>query len=189
MASYQRRLASQQRIAESIQWGEQALPLARATGIAKTIETIEGNLGWQYFDVGDYETAAELFAQAEATAARIDAKQDRVAWLVQLGNIRYELRDWEGAARYNQLAAGIAREIGSPQLSLHREHRTSHDRNGPVRRGPALQRRSPEGEEGAESRRGGVELVHRRSTHRLRRNEIRGRRRCSRKSFATRRLQ
>lgn len=116
MASYQRRLALDQRVAESIQWGERALALARPAGIAKTIETIEGNLGWQYFEVGDYETAAELFVSAEKTAARIDAKQDRVAWLIQLGNIRLQARDWSGAERHYQQALGIAREIKHWQL-------------------------------------------------------------------------
>lgn len=116
MASLARVLASNQEIAESIQWGEQALPLARSIGNGKTIELIEGNLGWQYFEIGDYETAAELFTSAEATAARIDARADRVAWLIQLGSIRHQLRDWAGAERYNQRAATIAREIGHPQL-------------------------------------------------------------------------
>jgi CHAT domain-containing protein len=110
--------AGKQEIAESIQWGEQALPRSRALHIEKTTGSIEGNLGWQYFEIGDYETAAELFTRAEATAARIDAKRDRVAWLIQLGNIRLQMRDWAGAARYNQQAAPIAREIAHPQLGF-----------------------------------------------------------------------
>jgi len=111
-------LAGRQEIAESIQWGEQALPIARSLRIDKTIGSIEGNLGWQYLEIGDYETALELFTRAEATAARIDAKRDRVAWLIQLGNTRLQTRDWAGAERYNQQAAAIAREIGHPQLGF-----------------------------------------------------------------------
>ena len=115
-ASLAFRLARQDRFAESIEWGEQALALARSAGIAKTIQQIEGNLGWSYLEIGDYETAAELFTRAEATAARLGARRDRVPWLIQLGNIRAERRDWAGAERFNAQAAAIARETNHEQL-------------------------------------------------------------------------
>lgn len=111
-------LARQDRFAESIPWGEQALALARSAGIAKTIQQIEGNLGWSYREIGDYETAAELFTRAEASAARMGAKRERVPWLIQLGNIREQQRDLAGAERYNAQAAALAREIGHEQLGL-----------------------------------------------------------------------
>ena len=110
------RVLADSSIAESIQWGEQALPLARSLRLDKLIETIEGNLGWQYFEIGDYETAAELFTRAEATATRIGAKRDRVTLLIQLGNIRHQARDWVGEERYNQQAAALARAVGHPDL-------------------------------------------------------------------------
>jgi CHAT domain-containing protein len=109
-------LTQRQNFAESIQWGEQALALARAAGMLKTLQQIEGNLGWSYLEIGDYETAAELFTHAETTAAQIDARVDRVPWLNQLGNIREEQRDWAGAERYYVQAATLAREIGHRQL-------------------------------------------------------------------------
>ncbi len=111
-------LAQQHRFAESIQWGEQALALARSTGIAKTVQQIEGNLGWSYLEIGDYETAAELFTRAEAAAARMDSKPERVSWLIQLGNIREQQRDLAGAERYHAQAAALAREIDHAQLGL-----------------------------------------------------------------------
>jgi CHAT domain-containing protein len=116
MATLARALSFQQRFAESVQWGEQALTLAGSVGNAKTLQQIEGNLGWSYFELGDYETAAQLFTQAEATAARIDAKNDRVPWLIQLGNIRHMARDWAGAVRYNEEAIAVARPIKHAQL-------------------------------------------------------------------------
>lgn len=116
MAGLAVRLAHQQRYAESIQWGEQALPLARSLRIDKTVQQIEGNLGWPYFEIGDYESAAELFTAAEATARRIGAEYDRVSWLIQLGNIRHQQRDWTAADRYNREAAALARATGHPQL-------------------------------------------------------------------------
>ncbi|MGZ5431360.1 MAG: CHAT domain-containing protein [Thermoanaerobaculia bacterium] len=118
MASLAFVLNRREHFAESIQWGEQALVLARSTGLVKTTQQIEANLGWSYLDIGDYETAAELFTRAEATAARMNARSDRVASLIQLGNIREEQRDLVGAERYNAQAVAIAREIGHSQLGL-----------------------------------------------------------------------
>lgn len=118
MASLAFVLARREQYSESIQWGEQALALARSTGLVKTTQQIEANLGWSYRELGDYETAAELFTRAEATAARINARSDRVVSLIQLGNIREQQRDLPGAERYNAQAVAIAREIGHEQLGL-----------------------------------------------------------------------
>lgn len=118
MASLAFVLAGRQHFAESIQWGEQALAVARSAGIEKIVQQIEGNLGWSYREIGDYETAAELFTRAEATAVRMNARGDRVPWLIQLGNIRNDQRDLAGAERYNAQAVAIGRETGHPQLGF-----------------------------------------------------------------------
>lgn len=119
MATLALALAHQEQFAEAIPWGEQALALARSAGLVKTAQQTEGNLGWFYREIGDYETAAELFKGAEAAAARMNAKGDRVPWLIQLGNIREEQRDLAGAEQYNRQAVALAREIGGHwQLGL-----------------------------------------------------------------------
>ena len=108
-------LAQQQRFAESVQWGETALALAASLGITKTVQQIQGNLGWAYFELGDYETASALFTSAEKTAGRIGAERDRVAWLIQLGNIRHQQRDWAAADRYNRAAVAIGEPLRHAQ--------------------------------------------------------------------------
>lgn len=93
-------LCLQQRFAESIQWSEQAARLGRELRLEKIAEKGDGNAGWAYFELGDYETAEELFTRAEARARRIQVVSEPIPWLIQLGNIRFQQRDWEGAARY-----------------------------------------------------------------------------------------
>src|SRR6185436_18881757 len=80
--------------------------------------SVEGNLGWAYFEIGDYETAEELFQRAHATAVRIGAKSDVVAWLIQLGNIRHRQRDWVGADRYNREAVAVGTPIKNAQVGF-----------------------------------------------------------------------
>lgn len=96
--------AAQQRFPEAIEAGERALALARPLSLHNTIQNAEGNTGWAFFELGDYETAGKLFKTAEATAGRIGNKLNQAMWLIQLGNIEFQKRNYEEAARYNQLA-------------------------------------------------------------------------------------
>jgi CHAT domain-containing protein len=110
MAALAFSLARSERFVEAVHWGEQGVTLARAIGIAKTTEQVEGNLGWAYRELGDSEVAADLFRSAEARARRMGANAARVPWLIQLGNIAEEQRDWARAKAFNEEAASIARE-------------------------------------------------------------------------------
>lgn len=111
-------LADQERYAEAIQFAEQALHISRPMHVEKTTQNAEGVLGWAYFELGDFEEAEELFTAAEATSTRIGADFYRVAWLIQLGNIRFERRDWSGADRFYREAVGIGRSSKHYQLGI-----------------------------------------------------------------------
>lgn len=108
MATLAYTLAVADRFSESIDWGQRALTLARAVGIAKTIEQAQGNLGWAYWEIGDYEVAADMFRDAEADARRMGAEAARTPWLNQLGNIAEEQRDWARAKAFYEQAAAVA---------------------------------------------------------------------------------
>jgi len=101
-------------IEESVYWGEKALPLARANQLTKNIGQIEGNLGWGYIEAGDYEYAAELLEHAYRIALDIRAEAERVAWLIQLGNLRFQKREWAAADRYYREAVRYGQK--HPQL-------------------------------------------------------------------------
>lgn len=100
-------LTRQQRFAEAIEVAEPALTLARQHGLANTVQNVEGTLGWAYFETGDYEAAAELFARAEASAGRIGNRLNQASWLIQLGNVHFQQRDFAGADRHNERAVAI----------------------------------------------------------------------------------
>ncbi len=107
---------------EAIEAGEEALRRARSLGMQSAVQKIEGNLGWAYSELGDDETASELFADANAVAAKLGATYDQVTWLVQLGNVTAARRDYAGAAqRYRQAistAAGHHPKIGAALANL-----------------------------------------------------------------------
>jgi len=100
-------LGNQQLFAESIESGEAALSGARQAGLGNVVQNVEGNLGWAYLELGDYETAAELFTRAEAAAARIGNRRNQASWLIQLGSIQFLKRDPTGAERYARRALSV----------------------------------------------------------------------------------
>jgi tetratricopeptide (TPR) repeat protein len=99
------------RFAEGIEIGEQAVAMAKKHDLPKLRQVAEGNLGWAYFELGDYETAEELFRSAEKTTRDINARRDRPVWLVQLGNIESQKRNWKRAIEYNTEAADVADKV------------------------------------------------------------------------------
>lgn len=116
MANLALALAVQERYAESIEWGERAAGLAQSLHLNRVVQTAQGNLGWAYFELGDYETAGDLLTAANETCVRAHIDYDRVAWLVMLGNVRYALRDWEAADRYYREALALGRKVRRDQV-------------------------------------------------------------------------
>jgi CHAT domain-containing protein len=114
LAVLQWRYTTAERYVDAVSTGEKALALAQSQKDDRRVQQAAGNLGWAYIAIGDYESAAELFAFAETTAARIGAEGDRIPWLVQLGNLRVQKYDWQGAEKYYLAALPRAR---------HDEHR------------------------------------------------------------------
>jgi CHAT domain-containing protein len=103
---------------ESMYWAEKALPLARSLQLRKSIGQIEGNLGWLYSDAGDYEYAAELLEDAYRIAVEIGAGNERVTWLIQLGNLRFQKRDWAAADRFYREAVKYGQKRPDVRFAL-----------------------------------------------------------------------
>ncbi len=101
-------LANQERFDEAIAKWEPGLARARTLGNQQIIEAYEGNLGWAYMELGDYETASALLTRARATAARIGARNDLLPWTYQLGNIRFQDGDLAGAETLYLAALDLA---------------------------------------------------------------------------------
>lgn len=118
-----RNLALAERFDEAIELYEAALPRARAAGNQTILEKYEGNTGWCYLELGDYEAAQTYMKSALETANRIQANKDAVVWTFHLGNIRLHHGDVAGARTYYQSAydravAAQHDQIGAALLNL-----------------------------------------------------------------------
>jgi CHAT domain-containing protein len=85
-AAMARNYTGEQRYADAIDAGREALATFQAIGARGRTASAAGNLGWTYENIGDWEAAAELYALAEDNAARAGSTT-RVIWENQLGNI------------------------------------------------------------------------------------------------------
>lgn len=114
MANY---LAQHERFDEAIPMWEQVLVRARQLHNEAYVQKTEGNLGWGYRELGDYESAEELFTRALATASRL-SRYDMVPWTYQLGTVRLQQGDLVAAERQYLAALKLADETKHPQRPI-----------------------------------------------------------------------
>ncbi len=94
---------------EAIDWNRAALQLARSVGAQHSLAQILGNMGWSFFEMGDFENALMSFQQAEEASAKSGLTGDRVYWLIAVAVAKYRQLDRDGARAALQRALELAR--------------------------------------------------------------------------------
>jgi CHAT domain-containing protein len=103
---------SQEHYDEAIDRFRAALKLSRSIGAeSATVKTL-GNLGWNYFEIGDYENALSLFQQAEEASEKSGLLVDQLYWQTNIGVADYYLHDPASAERESRKALDLARRRG-----------------------------------------------------------------------------
>jgi len=97
---------------ESIEWNNGALELSKSLGAQTSAARILGNLGWGYFEMGNYEESLVLFQQAEETFARTGATGSEIKWLINVGITDYYLRNYKRAEEETRSALQLAQSVG-----------------------------------------------------------------------------
>ena len=97
---------------ESIDWFGAALKLSRSIGAESSAVITLGNLGWSYFEMGDYENARTLFHQAEQSFGHAGLIGDQLYSRINLAVSDYFLRDYASAEQESQRALDLARRRG-----------------------------------------------------------------------------
>jgi CHAT domain-containing protein/Tfp pilus assembly protein PilF len=100
---------------ESIEWNHGALELSKSLGAQTSVARILGNLGWDYFELGNYEESLALFKQAEESFARTGATGSEIKWLINVGiadsNLGNDARAEEEIKTALQLAETISDKV------------------------------------------------------------------------------
>jgi CHAT domain-containing protein/Tfp pilus assembly protein PilF len=96
---------------ESLDWNRAALQLSQSTGAQISAARILGNMGWSYFELGDYEMALSLFERAAAAFGQAGLIGAQVDWLTNIGVTDYYVHDFLKAENQTQKALGLARDL------------------------------------------------------------------------------
>jgi CHAT domain-containing protein len=102
---------------ESIDWDDQALDLSRSLGARTATAKILGNIGWDYYKMGDRETALEHFVQAEKDSAQLGLQRDQLIWLTNVGTVEYDERSYDSARRDFNAALVLAQGLENKALA------------------------------------------------------------------------
>jgi CHAT domain-containing protein len=97
---------------ESVDWDRAALQLSRSLGARTSVARILVNLGWSYFELGNYEEALSLFQQTEDSFAQAGAPAMQVKARSMTGLTDYYLRNYAAAKEESQRALELARVLG-----------------------------------------------------------------------------
>ena len=101
---------------EAIDWNRGALQLARSVGAQHSLAQVLGNIGWSFFELGDFENALMSFRQAEEASAKSGLTGDRVYWLIAVAVANYRLLERDAARAALQRALELARNLDDKSI-------------------------------------------------------------------------
>jgi CHAT domain-containing protein len=96
---------------EAIDWDRSALQMSQDLKTSLYTSGIEGNMGWSYFSMGDFENAKSLFDQAETASARAGLSSDHINWLVDIGVVQFAQHNYGPAESTMKQALTLARDL------------------------------------------------------------------------------
>jgi CHAT domain-containing protein/Tfp pilus assembly protein PilF len=93
----------------ALDWSQSAATAASLIYARVILEKSEGNIGWAYYKLGNFEQALEKFQIAEREAKQLNAASDRMEWLNDIGLCMYRLGRPETAETYYNTALDISK--------------------------------------------------------------------------------
>ena len=96
---------------EAIDWDRSALQMSHDLKASLYTSGIQGNMGWSYFSMGDFENAKSLFEQAEKGSARAGLSGDHVNWLIDIGVVQFAQHNYVAAETTMKQALRLSRSL------------------------------------------------------------------------------
>jgi CHAT domain-containing protein len=96
---------------ESIDWYTQSLKVSQSLDARIITEKTLGNMGWNYYKMGDLDNALLLLQQAKEAAQRLSGTKDEMIWTRNIGAVELAQRSYSAAGRDYEEALRLARQI------------------------------------------------------------------------------
>ena len=101
---------------QSLDWFDASSQVARSINAATLLQADVGNIGWAYYQLGDYEVALNRTVEAEEQAEKLEAVSQTVLWLKHASLCRQQLGDLSGAEADYEQALKVAEATGNKRL-------------------------------------------------------------------------
>jgi tetratricopeptide (TPR) repeat protein len=101
----------QEHFEDALERANAASKIARSIGAKQALEKALGNVGWAYYQTGDFERARAAFKDAAESADRLGAPIDEVAWLTNAGLSEYRLANFDAAQTYYKRSLELAKSL------------------------------------------------------------------------------
>ena len=88
---------SQQHFDEAVDRAHTALEFSRSLGLKPLTATVLGNLGWSYFELGDFERSLDFYSQGAQASARSGLSESSAYWFSGVANSYVALRNYAAA--------------------------------------------------------------------------------------------
>jgi CHAT domain-containing protein len=103
----------QDRFDEAIDRFQDSLPLARTLHARRAEETTLGNIGYSFFELGDFLNASANTMQAEALASSLGDTDHQSLWLMNLGELYLAQKNYDDAAAAYLHALYLVRSLNN----------------------------------------------------------------------------
>ncbi|HYT20380.1 MAG TPA: CHAT domain-containing protein [Candidatus Polarisedimenticolia bacterium] len=107
--------AGQEHFDEAIDRNQDALSLARTLDTKGLVSTALGNLGWSYFELGDFENSLDFYRQGAERSAQSGLSGYSAYWFSDVATAYLALRDYTQAEELARTTLKRARELKNAQ--------------------------------------------------------------------------
>jgi CHAT domain-containing protein len=101
--------AKQEHYDEALDWNHQALQLAQFIGARTSAARINGNMGWSFRELGDFDNALTAYKEAEKASAQNGQVGDQIYWLTGISSVNYLQHEYRAAEEVLTQALDLAR--------------------------------------------------------------------------------
>jgi len=93
---------------ESIDWSNEANQKAQILGDRRLAQLAQGNVGWAYYKMGDFDKALIMYQEAEKAATDLRVTYQRILWLNNIGQVYFQLNQFGVARDYYRQSLALA---------------------------------------------------------------------------------
>jgi len=110
-------LTQQGRYAAAIRAEKEVITSARVLRDDSTLQKTEGNLGWAYATIGEFDLAYDIFTRVLALSRKLGAERDSIPWMIQFADAARRRGDYSNALRMYLRGVALARKSEHPDLA------------------------------------------------------------------------